>query len=201
MREAFARLAAQGELASNYFGVRQADLARALQEAVVAGYQRNMQITNNRYSAGVVARTDTLQAESQLANARADLLGLEQQRATFEHAVAVLVGRAPAHFDIWSSNDAELPDDLLRARELLLILVLREMLVPKTATEVANVPSASAILADLHVPRAREHLLIERVRDHLAQRMPDTPVLKHALDVEIELFHDTHDIGRARPVF
>src|SRR3954468_14215813 len=97
---AAARLAAQGEIASNYFAVRQSDLAYALQEAVVEGYQRNMQITNNRYSAGVVARTDVLQAESQLANARADLLGIERQRGTFEHAVAVLVGRAPASFSI-----------------------------------------------------------------------------------------------------
>src|SRR5437763_15667970 len=75
---AAARLAAQGELATNYFSLRQADLAYALQQEVVAGYQRNMQITNNRYQAGIVARTDVLQAETQLANARADLLGIER---------------------------------------------------------------------------------------------------------------------------
>ena len=119
------QLASRGELASNYFALRQADLAYALQRDVVAGYQRNLQITNNRYSAGVVARTDTLQAESQLANAQAELLGIEQQRATFEHAVAVLVGRAPSDFDIpvdlkWSvripSLPVEVPSTLLQRR-------------------------------------------------------------------------------------
>jgi NodT family efflux transporter outer membrane factor (OMF) lipoprotein len=111
---AAARLAAQGELAASYFGLRQADIASALQAATVAGYERSLQITRNRYEAGVVARTDVLQAESQLANSRADLLGLERQRQTFEHAVAVLVGRAPAHFALapdpqWSVQIPAIP--------------------------------------------------------------------------------------------
>jgi NodT family efflux transporter outer membrane factor (OMF) lipoprotein len=55
-----------------------------------------------------------LQAESQLANSQADLLGLERQRATFEHAVAVLVGKAPANFSIpadpkWSVQIPKIP--------------------------------------------------------------------------------------------
>lgn len=120
-----AQLAARGELAANYFALRQADVATALQREVVAGYERNAQITANRYAAGVVARTDTLQAESQLANARADLLGLERTRANYEHAVAVLVGRAPANFGIpvdakWSVRipaiPQEVPSTLLQRR-------------------------------------------------------------------------------------
>lgn len=114
---AAARLAAQGELASNYFSLRQADLAYALQREVVAGYQRSYQITRNRYEAGIVARTDVLQAESQLANAKADLLSLERTRATNEHAVAVLVGRAPSDFSIpvdlkWSVKIPALPPEV-----------------------------------------------------------------------------------------
>lgn len=122
---AAAQLAARGELAGNYFALRQADLARALEQQVVAGYQRSLQITNNRYLAGVVARTDVLQAESQLANARAELLGLERTRATYEHAIAVLVGRAPANFDLpvdlkWTVRipaiPQEVPSTLLQRR-------------------------------------------------------------------------------------
>jgi NodT family efflux transporter outer membrane factor (OMF) lipoprotein len=122
---AAAQLAARGELAANYFTLRQADFAYALQQQVVAGYQRNVQITSNRYAAGVVARTDVLQAESQLANAQADLLGLERTRGTSEHAIAVLVGRAPANFSIpvdlkWSVRipaiPQELPSTLLQRR-------------------------------------------------------------------------------------
>ncbi len=114
---AAARLAARGELASNYFTVRQADLFYALQKEVVAGYQRAMLITSNRYQAGIVARTDVLQAETQLANAQADLLTLERTRQTSEHAVAVLVGRAPADFSIpvdlkWTVRIPRLPPEM-----------------------------------------------------------------------------------------
>lgn len=111
---ASARLAAQGELAANYFGLRETDVFRALQSETLAGYRRVLQITRNRYEAGVVARTDVLQAESQLANSEADLLTLERQRANFEHAIAVLVGKAPAHFSLppdlkWSVQVPALP--------------------------------------------------------------------------------------------
>lgn len=92
------RLAIQGELAINYFNLRQADAQRAIVNATIAGYQRTLQITNNRYQAGIVARTDLLQAQTQLSNAQADLLSVERQRAQLEHAIAVLVGVAPANF-------------------------------------------------------------------------------------------------------
>ncbi len=122
---ASARLAAQGELAANYFGVRQNDVFIALQRQTLAGFERALQITRNRYEAGVVPRTDVLQAESQLASSQADLLTQERQRATFEHAIAVLVGKAPANFSLpvdpkWSVQipaiPPEMPSTLLQRR-------------------------------------------------------------------------------------
>ena len=41
-----------------------------------------------------------LQAQTQLVNARADRVGLQRTRATYEHAIAVLVGAAPADFGL-----------------------------------------------------------------------------------------------------
>ncbi len=102
---AAARLAAQGELAANYFNLREQDAQRALLARTIAGYERVLQITRNRYEAGIAARTDVLQAQTQLANARAELLGLERQRAQLEHAIAVLVGRAPANFALQPEPD------------------------------------------------------------------------------------------------
>ena len=95
-----AKLSSQGELAVNYFNLRELDTAMALQAETIAGYERTMKITQNRYNAGIVARTDVLQAETQLANAKAEQLGLERQRAVLEHAIAVLVGKAPANFSL-----------------------------------------------------------------------------------------------------
>ncbi|TFY96771.1 efflux transporter outer membrane subunit [Ramlibacter rhizophilus] len=97
---AAARLSIQGELAANYIALRGIDQERALLRQIVQGLERTLQITGNRYEAGIVARTDVLQAQTQLANARAELLTLDRQRAQLEHAVAVLVGRAPGNFAI-----------------------------------------------------------------------------------------------------
>jgi NodT family efflux transporter outer membrane factor (OMF) lipoprotein len=112
-----AKLSAQGELAANYFNLRELDAQRALQAETIAGYERTLKITQNRYNAGIVARTDVLQAETQYANAQADQLGLERQRAVLEHAIAVLVGQAPANFDlparpVWQGVVPDVPFDV-----------------------------------------------------------------------------------------
>lgn len=110
---ASARLAAQGELATNYFSIRQTDAQQALLASTIDGYQRTLQITQNRYAAGIAAKTDVLQAQTQLANAQSEALGLEQQRAQLEHAIAVLLGRAPADFSLavapWKASVPQVP--------------------------------------------------------------------------------------------
>ena len=110
---ASARLSAQGELATNYFSVRQTDAQQALLASTIDGYQRTLQITQNRYAAGIAAKTDVLQAQTQLANAQSEALGLERQRAQLEHAIAVLLGRAPADFNLvaapWKASVPEVP--------------------------------------------------------------------------------------------
>jgi NodT family efflux transporter outer membrane factor (OMF) lipoprotein len=110
---ASALLSAQGELAVDYFSLRQTDAQRAVLTETIAGYQRVLQVTQNRYEAGVVAKTDLLQQQTQLANAQADDIGLERQRAQFEHAIAVLVGKAPGNFSLppapWQPNVPEVP--------------------------------------------------------------------------------------------
>jgi NodT family efflux transporter outer membrane factor (OMF) lipoprotein len=112
-----ARLSAQGELAIDYFNLRELDAARALQAQTLEGYERTLRITQNRYNAGIAARTDVLQAQTQLANARADQLGLERQRAVLEHAIAVLIGKSPASFSLdarptWQGVVPDIPVDV-----------------------------------------------------------------------------------------
>ncbi|MFT4250919.1 MAG: efflux transporter outer membrane subunit [Caulobacter sp.] len=111
---AAAELSAQGELATNYLGLRQADAEIALVQATVEGYQRSLKITENRYAAGVAPRSDVLQAQTTLANAQSTLEGLTQTRATYENAVAVLVGEPANGFRIaadpnWSASVPEIP--------------------------------------------------------------------------------------------
>lgn len=110
---AAARLSAQGELAANYFSLRQSDAQRALLAVTIEGYQRVQQITQNRFDAGIAAKSDVLQAQTQLANARIDDLSLARQRAQLEHAIAILVGKAPADFSLpvapWSADVPDVP--------------------------------------------------------------------------------------------
>lgn len=97
---ASAVLAAQGELAINYFSLRQTDAQREMLATTIEGYERVLQITSNRFEAGIAARSDVLQAQTQLANARSEALGLQNQRAQLEHAIAVLVGQTPSSFSL-----------------------------------------------------------------------------------------------------
>ena len=111
-----ATLSAQGELAVNYFGLREADAEVAIDQATAEGYRRTTQITQNRFNAGTAPHSDLLQAQTQLANAEANLAGAQQQRATFEHAIAVLVGEAPGNFSLppaaWTDKAPAIPPGL-----------------------------------------------------------------------------------------
>ena len=95
---AAARLSAQAALAQSYFQLR----------AAVVAYARSLQLTQNRYAAGVAGKADVAQAESQLRSARASALDASLSRSQYEHAIAVLVGQAPAGFAI-AVVDAPLP--------------------------------------------------------------------------------------------
>jgi NodT family efflux transporter outer membrane factor (OMF) lipoprotein len=97
---AAARLSAIGDLATNYFSLREADTEIVLLDETIQGYQRAFEITSNRYQAGIAAQTDVLQAQTQLVNAKAERVGLQRTRATYEHAIAALLGVAPADFSL-----------------------------------------------------------------------------------------------------
>ncbi len=97
---AAARLSAQAELASSYFQLRILDAQRQLLEDTVAGYRKSLDLTRNRYDAGVAAKVDLVQAETQLKSTLAQAIDTGVQRAQLEHAIAILIGKAPAEFSI-----------------------------------------------------------------------------------------------------
>jgi len=93
---AAARLSAQSELASNYFQLRVLDAGKRLLDETAAAYARTLELTRNRYSAGVVPKVDVVQAETQLKSTRAQAIDIGVQRAQLENAIAVLVGKPGA---------------------------------------------------------------------------------------------------------
>ena len=94
------QLSTQATLADDYFQLRILDAQKALFDETVAAYEKTLEIIKNRYAAGVVAKTDLVQAETQLESARAQAINLGVQRAKLEHAIAVLIGKAPADVSI-----------------------------------------------------------------------------------------------------
>ncbi|HMW50921.1 MAG TPA: efflux transporter outer membrane subunit [Zoogloea sp.] len=105
---AAARLSARATLAQTYFQLRSAERQKRLLEATVAAYERALELTRNRYAAGVAGRADVVQAESLLRSTRAQTIDVRLSRAQYEHAIAVLIGEAPAAFTL-AESDAPLP--------------------------------------------------------------------------------------------
>jgi len=95
-----AKLTLQSELAADYFQLRLDDAEEALLKDTVAAFQKSLTITQNKYNAGVAAKADVLQAKTQLETAQANQVDLESARAQNEHAIAMLVGEAPADLTI-----------------------------------------------------------------------------------------------------
>lgn len=101
------------------------DQMRAAEE-IIAFDRHNLELVQIGAEAGKVAKTDVLSAQSQLAADQALLPPLRQQLAAARHALALLVGKAPAE---WNPPDFELaaltlpldlpvtvPSDLVRSR-------------------------------------------------------------------------------------
>ncbi|VVE85623.1 RND transporter [Pandoraea sputorum] len=95
-----ARLSAQALLAQNYFDLRVTDAQKALLGRTVTAYEQTLKLTQNQYAVGVAQRSDVIQAQTQLQQAQASALDIEVTRAQLEHAIALLVGKAPAVFSL-----------------------------------------------------------------------------------------------------
>jgi NodT family efflux transporter outer membrane factor (OMF) lipoprotein len=93
-------LARQSELVIDYLQLRSDDAERLVLDETTKAYARDLQINKNRYVAGVATKRDVLQAETQLLNAQVSAADLVRARGLLEHAIAVLVGRAPAGLTI-----------------------------------------------------------------------------------------------------
>ena len=97
---ASARLSARALLAQNYFSLRIADEQRQLLDDAVNNYRVSFKLTQNRYASGVAAKSDIVQAETQLRSTEASALDVGVQRAQLEHAIAILTGAPPDQLSI-----------------------------------------------------------------------------------------------------
>jgi NodT family efflux transporter outer membrane factor (OMF) lipoprotein len=95
-----ARLSLHAELAVDYFGLRSMDAQELLLDSTIKAYGEALQLTLDRHEGGVAPLSDVAQARTQLDQARVQRTDVEVQRAQYEHAIAVLIGNAPAALTI-----------------------------------------------------------------------------------------------------
>ncbi|MDR5778026.1 efflux transporter outer membrane subunit [Caballeronia sp. LZ065] len=95
-----ARLSAQATLAQTYYQLRSLDAQQRLLDDTVAAYGQSLKLTQNQYGQGIVARSDVIQAQTQLQSAQAAAIDNGVTRAQYEHAIAVLVGEPASTFSI-----------------------------------------------------------------------------------------------------
>jgi NodT family efflux transporter outer membrane factor (OMF) lipoprotein len=95
-----AKLTFQAQLAQFYFQLRGLDGVADLLRRTVAAFQLSLQLTQERFDAGVASGGDVAQAKAQLETARAQLVDTGVARAQFEHAIAILVGKPPAQVGV-----------------------------------------------------------------------------------------------------
>jgi NodT family efflux transporter outer membrane factor (OMF) lipoprotein len=93
-------LSLHAELALDYFELRSADSQKSLLDETVEAYAELVQLTTDLFRGGAAPETDVVQAQTQLDDVRVQDSDISVQRAQYEHAIAVLVGKPPAEFGL-----------------------------------------------------------------------------------------------------
>ena len=117
-------LALQADVAQQYFLIRALDSELATLGKTIELRQEEVRLVQYRYELGDISELDVAKARAELAIVQAEAEGVTRIRAQQDHALAVLLGRAPAQFSLTAAPlqpapvivPAGLPSDLLERR-------------------------------------------------------------------------------------
>lgn len=93
-------LSLHAELAIDYIELRSADAQERLLQDTVKAYTRALALTQSRLAGGEAPASDVAQAQTQLDTAGVQATDIGVQRAQYEHAIAILLGKPPAEFSL-----------------------------------------------------------------------------------------------------
>ena len=93
---ATALLSTQSALAQDYFALRATDEQRRILDTTLGDYEASLHLVRTLYNNGLASEEDMAEADTQLDAAEAQATDLGVARAQYEHAIAVLIGVAPA---------------------------------------------------------------------------------------------------------
>jgi multidrug efflux system outer membrane protein len=110
------RLLVQAEVAQTYLALRALDTERDLVKTTLQAYRETLALTERRWRAGDVAELDVARSSAEVAETESEALALDRRRAELEHALAVLIGEAPAQFSLevtdWNTALPVIPADV-----------------------------------------------------------------------------------------
>src|SRR6185369_52108 len=92
------RLMVTSELAADYFQLREIDSEIDVLQKAIEYQQKGLDLVNNRHEGGVASGLDVAQQQTVLDSSTTQLHLLTQQRAQYEHAIAVLQGLPASQF-------------------------------------------------------------------------------------------------------
>jgi hypothetical protein len=96
-------LAVQADVAQTYFRLRATDAELETLNRTVQTREENVKVNQRRFDLGDIGEFDLSRAKTELATAKAEAIGLQRQRATTEHALAVLLGKPAASYTAGNS--------------------------------------------------------------------------------------------------
>ncbi len=105
-------LSVQATLVQNYFQLRTLDTLQTLFNDTVTAYKKALTMTQHRYAQGAAARTEVLQAQTQLTATQAAALDNQLKRTILEHALATLVGESASTFSLASAPLQATPPEI-----------------------------------------------------------------------------------------
>ena len=94
------QLVLTAELAADYFSLRELDSEYQVVQESVKIQQEGLVLVNHRHEGGIASGLDLAQQQTLLDSTVTQLSLLQQQRAQFEHAIAVLTGNAASTFNV-----------------------------------------------------------------------------------------------------
>lgn len=94
------RLTEQASLAVFFFELRGQDALQQILDSTVVQDQKALEFNRSQYELGLADRIAVVQAEATLKSAQSQATNLGIARAQYEHAIAVLIGRAASEFEI-----------------------------------------------------------------------------------------------------
>jgi NodT family efflux transporter outer membrane factor (OMF) lipoprotein len=94
------RLSEQASLAEFFFEIRGQDNLQRIFDETVEADQKALDLTRGLYETGIDDQISVVEAETTLRSAQAGATNVGIARAQFEHAIAVLIGKAASNFSI-----------------------------------------------------------------------------------------------------